>query len=153
MTGFATINWTILYLIPRAKKHTVKLCVFGVTLSVGVMVNLAYREWLPVAVDMSNLEFFALQIQINFVWTHCIMMHDFKWAAFLDGPVFLIACYFEAVIIAEIDANGDIHYHKEVKIKQKMFRALTIYALIVFAQFMQQKDLYVAIIQKELLAQ
>ena len=102
---------------------------------------------------MSNLEFFSLQIQINFIWTHCLLLHDFKWTVFLDGPAFLVACYFEAAIIGKIDANGDPNYHTEVKMKQKMFRALTIYAFVVFGQFMQQKDLCVAIIQKQLLAQ
>ncbi len=34
-----------------------------------------------------------------------------------------------------------------------MFRAVTIYALMVFSQFMQQKDLFVATIQKQLLVQ
>ncbi len=110
MTGFAAINWTILVLIPRAKKHTVKVTLFGVTLFLGVGINLAYRNMLPVAVEMSNLEFFALQIHMNFIWTHCLMMHDFKWTAFLDGPVFLIACYFESLRLVEIDANGDPNY-------------------------------------------
>ena len=60
-------------------------------------------------------------------------MHDFKWTTFLDGPVFIVACYFEAVIIGEIDARGDPNYNTEVKMKQKMFRAITIYAFTVFA--------------------
>jgi hypothetical protein len=92
--GFAAINWTILVLIPRAKKHTVKVTLFGSTLLLGVGVNLVYRDMLPIAVEMSKLKFFDLLLYINFIWTHCLIMHDFKWTAFLDGPVFLIACYF-----------------------------------------------------------
>ena len=64
-----------------------------------------------------------------------------------------MACYFEAAIIGTIDANLDPNYQTGVKMKQQMFRALTIYAFVVFGQFMQQKDLCVAIIQKQLLAQ
>jgi hypothetical protein len=92
---------------------------------------------LPVKVDMGNLEFFALQIQTNFIWIHCILLHDFKWTTFLDGPVFIVACYFEAVIIVDTNARGDTDYQGGSIIKQKMFRALTIYAFTVFAQFMQ----------------
>jgi hypothetical protein len=64
-----------------------------------------------------------------------------------------VACYFEAVIIGKIDANGDPNYDTQVNLKKKMFRALTIYCFVVFGHFMQQKDLSVAIIQKQLLAQ
>jgi hypothetical protein len=139
--------------IPKIKRHTQKVVAFLGNFMIGVGVNLAYRNMLPVKVDMGNLEFFSLQIQITFVWTHCLLLNDFKWTAFLDGPFFLLACYFEAEIIGKIDANGDQNYHSEVKMKQKMLRALTIYGFVVLGHFMQQKDLSVAIIQKQLLAQ
>ena len=79
-------------------------------------------------------------------------MHDFKWTAFLDGPVFLLSCYYEALILVEIAANGEPNYNGAVIVRLKVFQALTIYGFTVFGQFMQQKDLSVAIIQKQLLA-
>ena len=120
---------------------------------IGVGTNLAYRDMLPVKVDMDNLEVFSLQIQLLFVWSHCLLLCDFKWTTFLDGPVFLAVSYFEAQILCEIEARGDPNYPIEARIRNKMIRALTIYLFCVLGHFMQQKDLSVAIVQKQLLAQ
>jgi hypothetical protein len=62
------------------------------------------------------------------------MMHDFKWTAFLDGPVFLCACIFEAKKLVEIEtAQGDPDYNGDSKMKRDVFRALIIYCFTVFA--------------------
>ena len=79
-------------------------------------------------------------------------MHDFKWATFLDGPIFLVASYFEALAIVAQFEEIDPNYQGSMKIRLLMVRATTIYFLLFAAQFMQQKELYVAIIQKQLLA-
>ena len=79
-------------------------------------------------------------------------MNDFKWSTFLDGPIFLVASYFEALAIVAQFEEIDPNYQGSMKIRLLMFRATTIYFLLFAAQFMQQKELYVAIIQKQLLA-
>ena len=79
-------------------------------------------------------------------------MHDFEWTTFLDGPIFLVASYFEALAIVAQFEEIDPDYQGSMKIRLLMVRATTIYFLLFAAQFMQQKELYVAIIQKQLLA-
>ena len=79
-------------------------------------------------------------------------MHDFKWTIFVNGPIFLVASYFEALAIVAQLEEVDPDFQGSMKIRLLMFRATTIYFLLMVAQFMQQKELYVAIIQKQLLA-
>lgn len=116
---------------------------------------------LPVLVDMGRLELFNTQIEIMFIWTHCLVLHDYKWTMFLDGPSFLVSCYFEAAILTKLAAPnsdeqlsvGGLGTETELVMRTKMIRAVGIYIFVVFSQFMQQKDLSVAIIQKQLMAQ
>ena len=52
------IMWTILCCIPSAKQHTAKVALLFNTIIISVLINLAYRNMLPVKVDMANLELF-----------------------------------------------------------------------------------------------
>ena len=57
-TGVCGIIWTILCCIPRAKQHTVKVVLLLNTIIISVLINLAYRNMLPVKVDTTNLDLF-----------------------------------------------------------------------------------------------
>ena len=52
------ILWCILVFVPKTKRHAYKVVNCLANLMVGVGINLAFRDMLPVKVDMDNLEIF-----------------------------------------------------------------------------------------------
>mgnify|MGYP006973793840 FL=1 len=80
-------------------KHTSKIIVFLYSAELCIYVNLAMRNIMPpgITVDITNLEFFSGQDLIGFIYMNCMLFHDVKWLAFLNGPVFLVGSYFAVI--------------------------------------------------------
>ena len=127
------------------------MTIFCEIVSCGVLNNLAYRNSLPVEVDMEKLDYFTSNIMVLFIMVHLFMLHDFKWTAFLNGPVFIVACYFEARVTSDAVSVCDPNFLTNIHIKRKMFRAFYVYLFMMASQFVQQKEMFVLIIQKKLL--
>jgi hypothetical protein len=108
LTTFLIIMWKVPALKPNIS--VVSTTVYG--LASAIFYNLADRDMLPFPVDLTNLDFFNSYLQISFVWQNCLYYHDIKWFLFFHGPLFLAACYFEAVAIIENESHGDPNYGK-----------------------------------------
>jgi len=66
-------------------------------------VNLAKRNITPpgITVDLQNLEFFDALDTLAFIFSNFVLLHDFKWLMFLNGPIFLISSYL--LVLAEVE--------------------------------------------------
>jgi hypothetical protein len=90
---------------------------------------------------------------MQFLLNHFIIFHDFKWTAILDGPIFVVASYFEALANNQLAATENSIYDGAGDVGDRMMLACLIYGFISFSQFLQQRDLSILIIQKSLIAQ
>jgi|LakMenEpi03Aug12_release.lakeMendotaPanAssembly.Ray.scaffolds.fasta_scaffold5176013_1 hypothetical protein len=54
---------------------------------------------------------------LHFVWTHILLMHDFKWVTFLDGPIFILSSYFETQVYIDEQLAKDPTYNGAGKMR------------------------------------